>query len=165
MINQKLLALSLGAILLTACETKVEDGRVPSEFLSTAKQYEGTYTGKMEKTPAQIKVWIDNQDRAHLSYQDNNTGDILGKACGSQIGQLIAIDGSNNQLKRADFAFDPGECSIPGNSVMAWTEGNKITLQILIRYDQRRECTGNPREGSSCSVIYTPVYREGTFRK
>ncbi|MBS1984974.1 MAG: hypothetical protein JST16_12465 [Bdellovibrionales bacterium] len=84
------LSLSLG---LQACEVDVENGRVPADYIPTARVYEGTYTGDMDGRRGTIVMTLKEDGYAEVATPGFEGGDIYDVGCGSVIGPLLRISG------------------------------------------------------------------------
>lgn len=116
------LGLLLAALTLTACDDtlKIEDGRVPQQFLPYARELVGEYRGTVEGRANVITFRLDG-DR----FVANARHDLVMDSCNSIIGNLkeVSYSGkeSDNSVKitTAKFDFNPNNCfSIQGKELV-----------------------------------------------
>lgn len=118
----RLLGLALAFVMAGCQYIDIKDGRVPAQYLSAAKAFEGVYKGNMEGIPGQIEIKF-NEDIPRLSFAGENGNDLIHPSCQSIVGLLQGVmvdDAGNNTYKvtGADFAFNPGTCfKIQGRQV------------------------------------------------
>lgn len=118
----KKLGLIMAALALVGCnETlKIEDGRVPQEFLPYAQALSGEFRGSVEGRPNALTFSLDG-DRFVASLAE----DFVMAGCDSKIGALKEIrysgklDKGDVEIVSAVFEFDPANCrSIEGRELL-----------------------------------------------
>lgn len=158
--------------LLAGCKrVAIENGRIPSDYLESAKKMEGVYKGSFDGKNAEIEIAFDG-DRPTLRYTDKWGHDILDPDCHSHIEDLNEIivhkkKGIYN-LDRADFTFYPGSCmEVEGKSIeLHFSKENQVTVKIFHHNEFQERCdpTNSPYVGPQCQVITTPIYLSGVFK-
>jgi hypothetical protein len=176
----KALSLLLISVLaLAGCKTiEIENGQIPAEYLETAKQFEGTYSGSFLGKSGSITLAL-NGDKPTLSYQDKDGNDLLGTNCNSQINNLMWIKGKEKNdtpvLQGAAFALDAGNCrlNVQGKEVVLAFSNQYQTIKVYVLEETRweRKCRwepGNPPYNSGrevCEYNQAPIYLTGKFNK
>lgn len=179
------LALVVAVAILGGCQyIEIKDGRVPAQYLSAAKAYEGTYSGAMEGVPGKIQIAFEG-DTPRLVYTGQNGNDIIGNGCNSTIGLLQGVvvneDNGTYKVSGADWGFNPGTCGfIRGRQVeMAFKEKDGKTVanvRILERSETHYNCYWQPGYpgspgypgypgGQVCNPVTVNYYRFGSFTK
>jgi hypothetical protein len=173
-----LVAMSLG--LISCKEVKIEDGRVPAQYLERAKAYEGRYVGQFDGRPGDLVLTFEG-DVAVVRFENGTDNDLLGSMCQSSIGKLksVSLKGrKNNRISAVTFAFDPNNCkfNVTGRSLtigLEETNAGLILRPSLHAYDRyENRCTwdsGAPERGvpprEICRPESVPVYFSGKFKK
>lgn len=165
----------LALLLFSACqEIEIEDGRIPAQYLEQAQQLVGDYPGVMEREAATLTIALDG-DKLILTANR----DLLGGACESSIGDLLAIRGRERdgvtELRSAKFAFDANQCSfnVEGNRLnftVRQRNGNiELNASILERSELRRicrpQCDPWGRCDDNCEYERDDYYLTGRFTK
>ena len=179
---KKLRLMSLAFVLvLSGCKyVDIKDGKVPAEYLTTAKTLEGVYKGSMEGIPAEIAIKF-NEDVPKLTYTDAGGNDIIRSGCGSTIGLLEGVlvdeDGNNGfKVKQADFDFNAGNChqQVRGRQVSLDFNNNNgkmtVNLRLLDHVETHYNCYWEPGNHNYpghqiCNPYYVSYYRMGRFSK
>ncbi len=169
--------LSLLAICLLAvgCKTiKVEDGKIPNDYIIEAQKYVGSYSGAFEGRDGKLDISLEG-NTVHLQFLDGKNNDILGDECSSQLGLLqeITVSGSkkNPILDRAAFALDPAKCSdrLLGRSVNLYFshQGTQLNVAILHRTESVYRCEPGGPVGGAPRCNYETEYRylRGRFQR
>lgn len=163
-------------LVLAGCkEVKIENGRIPAEYLTLAAQFMGSYTGKFNGKESTLTLRLEG-DIVKVAYHDENGSDILGARCASSFGLLetIYVGGgqSNPKLDQANFVFNPNQCAaqILGRQLhLDFTKRNSgITVMagILERRDWETNCGGGGSPyPSGCTTRQVNVYLLGNFKK
>lgn len=132
----------------------IENGRIPDEFLTHAKIYQGTYYGNFETHSGKIDISF-KDGAPELVYTDKFGNDILDKKCQSQIGQLkslILLEQKNHIFNnQAVFAFNPGSCKdIQGHEItLSFKDKNNFTVRIYNKTVQVNDCRYKPCQPSN----------------
>jgi hypothetical protein len=170
--------MALSAFLMSCKTVKIEDGKIPSEYMSEAKKLEGVYAGRFDGIKGEVTLRM-NGNRAELSFQGEKGSDILA-GCGSTIGDLVEISISGNsakdyRLSQAVFSFSPGSCRrYVGRNLYLDFSRDQATFRLgyITRYESRWECRyeggggyppNPPRE--ICTFNEYPVFMGGYFKK
>lgn len=172
-----------GLLALAACkEVQIENGEVPSKYLSLAQRYTGVYRGEMEGVPGSLTLTLRGR-QAVLLYTSEAGSDILDPRCQSQIGRLksVRVDeprGGGYELTGARFEFNPNRCwqSVLGREVaLSFSrrgERLRVSAAILRETAWENRCRiepGNPSAGvpprEVCSPQATPEYFKGYFKR
>jgi hypothetical protein len=110
-----LLAISAIAIFAGCKNVKIQNGEVPSQYLSQAKKLEGTYHGSFNGIRGDLVIHFEG-NRPVVTYKGANGNDILNGGCGSDIGLLTKVtiksENKNPRVSDATFEFNPGSCSL-----------------------------------------------------
>lgn len=130
------LSLILGlSFVLSACKSvEIKDGKVPDEYMSQAKKFEGAYKGRFENREGELIVsFTGNIPR--VSFRGlNGSNDLLGDNCKSSIALLKSVDTSTDgkRVKRVYFGFNPGKCKASGRQLMLSFDGdtNQIKAEV-----------------------------------
>lgn len=159
---------------LAGCKPiSIDGGHLPKQFLQQAKQFEGRYVGSFEGKKAEIVLFL-RGDQPILKYKDQDSDDLLGTECQSQIGLLrtISVENKNGResLGQMEFDFNPGAClKVQGRRVSLRSfKKTQFSLRILDHTEMEEECDPRfppPYEGHRCGQQEVPVYREGFFTK
>ncbi len=140
---KKIFLVSVLVIGFLGCkEVKLEDGRVPKQYLSKTKKLMGTYKGQFNGREATISIELRGGDTPTVQYQDARGKDMLAPNCQSEIGLLQSVyvvgKKSNPQIERATFAFDPANCFIDGNALYLKFEEKKSVIRFVASIVKRR---------------------------
>lgn len=123
---KSVLLLTTGLILLTACEKKVENGTIPSEFLKDSVKFEGVYKGTLKRTlfrksggkvqSAIVKEKIDEVTitvsmNAGIPVIESSVDLTLDESCQSSVKHLKSLSARHIFNDAATFVFDRGACS------------------------------------------------------
>lgn len=167
-------------LLVAGCKTvDIQDGQVPSQYLSQAKKLAGTYNGNFDGTPGSLTISF-NGNKPVLTYANKRGDDILNNNCHSEFGNLLKVtiksENKNPTVSDALYDFDAGGCSLfvrgreASLSFKQTDKGMRINISILRDVTQHQECNltpGNPQHGipptQSCNWVQTPEYLYGTF--
>lgn len=171
----KVLGLCLAILGFVGCkEVTIQDGHVPQEYLSQAKQLEGKYYGNFDGKKATIEIYFEG-DRPFLIYQDAQGNDPLDINCNSKIDLLkkIILVKENGQyvLDQAFFGFHPGTCRmVRGREIdLEFNGTNKIIMSIYEDSDYVQNCSpGAPPPyggGPNCRTDEIPHYILGKFTR
>lgn len=166
--------MALTVLGLVGCKSiPIEGGHLPKQFLHDAKQFEGRYVGSFEGKKAEIVLFL-RGDQPVLKYKDQDSDDILGDECQSQIGLLRTINVENKNGKESlgqmEFDFNPGEClTVQGRRVTLRSfKKAQFDIRILDHTEMEEECDSRfppPYDGHRCGSQEVQVYREGFFTK
>ena len=177
MMIKNIILVLLSFFILSACETihQVKFGRVPQEYMESAKEFEGSYVGTMENQSVVLNLKFLEDNYALLTASP----DLLDPACGSRIGSLkvVTVSDANDTLALtgATFSFDPKQCEqeVAGDSLeftVVRDAANNIQLlgRILYHVEWKKDCsvTCSPR-GCNERCTHTPVkhWLHGSFTK
>ncbi|RYZ84693.1 MAG: hypothetical protein EOP04_17525, partial [Proteobacteria bacterium] len=70
-------------VTIAGCKTvKIENGEVPSQYLSEAKKLEGTYRGSFNGVRGDLVIRFEG-NRPKVHFRGNNGDDILHNNCNS----------------------------------------------------------------------------------
>lgn len=166
---------------IAGCKTvKIENGEVPSQYLSEAKKMEGTYRGSFNGVRGNLVILFDGQ-RPMVRFQNGNDNDILSNNCNSEIGLLRTVtvksENKNPRVSNATFAFDPGRCglSVDGREVnIGFKEkdgGIALNVSILQETRTRDVCYWDPGAPPHvpahqvCRTEFESYYLTGSFAR
>lgn len=167
-------------LLLAGCdEVKIEDGRIPAEYLDEAAAATGTYAGTMDSRAVSLNVSLIG-DRLRVQASP----DFLGTGCDSSFGNLEKVrverEGNSYSLESATFAFAPNFCapSVVGREVVFGirSRNGQTELSASLLQDSRmeRECRmvcspggpgGAPVCREECTMRPIQVFLTGRFYK
>jgi hypothetical protein len=161
------------AMALVGCrEVTINDGRVPAEYLTQAKQLEGHYKGSFDGKRAEIEIYFEG-DRPFIRYTDSRGNDPLDANCNSKIDLLQSIvlfkKRGEYVLDQAIFGFHPGSCRIVKGRTFTldFSGSQKFTASIYEDSEYVQRCTPNnpPNRGSNCHTEEIPYYISGKFSR
>jgi hypothetical protein len=172
---------TLTLVGLFGCKNvKIDNGEVPSQYMSQAIKLEGTYHGSFNGVHGDLVIDFKG-NRPEVSFRNGNGGDILNNNCASDIGllQQVTIRGENRnpRVSSATFGFSPGRCSlmVQGREfVVGFKEKNDgYTLNVSIVQDSqtRDVCTWDPGAPPNvpprqeCHPEIQTSYLTGSFSK
>ncbi|MFL5812298.1 MAG: hypothetical protein ACJ763_01875 [Bdellovibrionia bacterium] len=137
---------------LSACKTvETPDGKIPAEYLETAKTLAGTYKGEFNRVSGEISLAFDGATPV-VTYTDASGHDLLGPGCGSEIGTLTQIDVSmDEKLGEAVFAFSPGKCQIEGRSVYLGIKQKSDGILVYVKIIKGHRMEHTPGD-TSCNM-------------
>lgn len=180
---KKLFAATVVSILslsvLTSCnEVEVENGEVPSEYVSQVKTYLGPYKGLMDGQPTEITLSMSGNTPV-MTVKNSYGDDLLLRNCKSVPGRLLTVTARNignkkYELGRVTFAFSSGRCSwIDGNIVtLEFTNQTKFNLSIVDKDTRAMVCpptgpsiSGAPPADPTCTEVGNVTYFRGQFSK
>ncbi len=108
------------AAALSACKNvDTPDGKIPAEYIGTAKTLEGHYLGQFDHMPSELSFEVDG-DLAVLTYTDIFGHDLLGKGCDSSIGKLKSVtlsDETPPTIESATFELNAGHCAFLSSTI------------------------------------------------
>ncbi len=162
-------------LLLTGCkEVKIENGRIPDQYLKQAAEYAGTYAGTFQGVKSVLTLSLEG-NLAKVSYQDARGNDIIDPTCESKFGllQTITVSGSEEKpnLDAAAFAFDANKCTamVVGRTLYLEFKKKqgavKMSAGIVQRRDWEHTCTGGSPFPTNCTTRQVPVFIRGSFVK
>ena len=176
----KYLVLAFLILTSVACKrVETKDGTVPPEYVSVAKNYEGTYQGNFEGMNGTLTISMDGNRPVAKFVSANGDTDIIGRSCRSSINNLVAItpQEKNNQIRvdSAEFAFNPGACNyIYGRVLFIDFKHNGMTpvraeVSLTERYETRwrEECYWDAQGRRFCRRVPETyqTYMTGKFSK
>ena len=166
--------LLLGSTLaLLGCKTvEIENGEVPAEYLSQAKQLEGVYQGSFVGVRGELRITFEG-NKPILEMQKLDGSDLYKPACQSKINNLkwVSLD-NDKKVDGASFYFDPGNCFIDGREIqLSFSDDyRKIHVSILERRITERQCrweVADPRLGPReyCEYVQKDLTSRGSFKR
>jgi len=166
------LLLSLG--FLTSCkDVKIENGKIPAEFLEVAQGFTGTFHGEFLNQLVDLDVSIDQNNVLHIVP----SRDLFGESCETSVNLLQRLSlkekNKNYYISSAVVALDPGRCGRMFEGRMLYfypryEEGQmtSVGLQVLEETRSHREChwSGNPPR-EYCEYKTIEYYYTGRFTR
>ena len=168
-----------GILLLSGCKTiEIENGEIPSEYLTVAQQFVGDYEGRFNGFAGTMSLALQG-NKMILSYANEFGDDILDPRCETEIGDLKEIEASGSEEKPeidgAVFEFFPNLCNTRVEGAYLYLAINKkddqikIGVRLLERYERWRECrTEYDRRGRRhevCEDKWEPRFISGRFTR
>jgi len=177
----KVLIALLTLVAISGCKNvKIDNGEVPSQYLSQAKKLEGTYHGSFNGVRGDLTIRFHGQ-RPVVSFKNGNGSDILNNNCGSEVGLLkevtVKSENKNPRVSNAIFDFDAGTCSlmVEGRHLnIGFKEKNGavvLNVSILQETRTREVCRLNPGTPPhsppyhECRTEYQRHFLTGSFRR
>lgn len=184
---RKILALSFVALIASGCEETIytRDGSIPSDYVSYAEKFLGTYEGSFNGVPGRLVISLEGL-KPKASFTDGAGNTSILQNCGSKIEQLESVDvkaNKDNKIERIStirFAFDAGSCSsrVEGRKLMlsydyAAEKKGEVVLEASILhfslpdFDMSRKaaCSSGICTEGMVAPISHEWYFTGTFKK
>ncbi|MBC7371936.1 MAG: hypothetical protein H7326_10245 [Bdellovibrionaceae bacterium] len=182
MLNELKVLIVIAAVATVAgCKTvKIENGEVPSQYLSEAKKLEGTYRGSFNGVRGDLVIRFEG-NRPIVQFKNNNGNDILNNNCNSDVGLLRSVtvksENKNPRVSNATFAFDAGRCSlsVEGREIsigMKDKSGDAVLNVSILQETRSREVCGwdsgappNIPPRQVCRTEFQSYYLTGSFSR
>jgi hypothetical protein len=177
--SMKFIFMAAALLTLAGCRVlDIDNGEIPDNYLSQAKQFEGVYEGQFNGVPGEMTVSFEG-NKPVLSYKNAQGSDILNNNCGSSFGLLKKVYLRGTETPRIDavsFAFQPGQCAltVDGRDVTVelrqYNGKTVLKLSLLRNTTQQRVCDWSPGAPNMppqqvCRWEQTPVYLYGKFAR
>jgi hypothetical protein len=144
-------------VALFGCEEKIENGKIPDNYIGEAKKFIGNFYGRLEGHVIRLNIFLDSQNRLIInSFNDDDRKQLL-PGCNSKIGLLesVSISSNDNTLRWAQFEFDSKNCGLPLSGLTVKpTNENILSLSLAKKVHivpGHTVCRRNGKYGRTCT--------------